>query len=93
MADQIGLNERFLIGHGGELNLLDTHELVVLILGEQQVGQIGNGLDRGDLGGGQTLLTVVDHARLELAELARHLFSGEVDRGIHVRTVLGHADH
>ncbi len=93
MADQVGLDERLLLGHGSELNLLDTHELVVLILGDQQVGQVGDGFDRGDLGGGQTLLTVVDHARLELAELTRHLFGGEVDRGIHIRTVLGHANH
>ena len=93
MAKQIGLNECLFLGHRGELDLLDTDELLVVILGNEQVGQVGNGFNGRNVSSGQTLLAIIDHARLELAQLASDLVCRQIDGGVHVRTMLGNANH
>ena len=93
VSDEVRLHERFLFGHRGDVDDLLAHEQIVFFFGQKQVGKIVDGRHRRNLGCRGTLLAVVDHLRLELAQLARDLIGRKVDGGIHIRPVLGHANH
>ena len=93
MTEQIGLHQRLLLSHRSDVDNLLADEQVVFLLGQQQVGQILDALDRCDIRGAGTTLAVVHDLSLELAQLAGNLIGGEVDGGIHICAVLGNANH
>ena len=65
MAQQVDLDQRLLLGHGRELDVLLANKLAVfLVLGNKQVGEVGNARNGSDLCGGQTLLAFVDNLGL-----------------------------
>ena len=95
MPDEVDLDEGLLLGHGRELDLLHTHDLVSgklvheaieveLALGAFALNMVG------DLVGGADLL--VDDAGLVLAQLTRDLGGGDVDGRVHVLFALFDAD-
>ena len=84
VAEQIGLHQRLLLSHRSDIDDLLADKQVVLLLGQQQVGQILDALDRCDIRGAGTALAVVHDLGLELAQLAGDLIGGEIDGGIHI---------
>ena len=93
MAQQIGLYQRLLLSHRGDIDDLLADEQIVLLLGQQQVGQILDALDRCDIRCAGTALAVVHDLGLKLAQLAGDLIGGEVDGGVHICAMLGNANH